>query len=105
QKYGGHKEANSARYGLAICLLEGPDRNYPEAIQNLQPLAGNKADPDHPHALYYIAHCQRALGVRELAQAATKPQETPQRRQEAARRFEEASRSYTAAVTAFEDRI
>src|SRR5438067_9219955 len=40
QKFGGHKEANSARYGLALCLIEGPDRNYPEALQHLQPAAG-----------------------------------------------------------------
>src|SRR3954447_22531787 len=24
QKFGGHKEINSGRYGLALCLLEGP---------------------------------------------------------------------------------
>src|SRR5262245_65151680 len=45
QKYGGHKEANSARYGLALCLIEGPERNYTEALQHLQPVAGDKNNP------------------------------------------------------------
>src|SRR6266702_2038414 len=40
QKFGGHKDANSARYGLALCLIEGPDRNYTEALQLLAPAAG-----------------------------------------------------------------
>ena len=98
QRFGGHKDANSARYGLALCLLEGPDKNFTEAIQNLQPLAGNKALADYPHVLYYMGHCQRGLGIRELAQAAAKPQEALQRRAEANRRFEEAVRSYAGAV-------
>src|SRR5438132_14370639 len=55
QKFGGHKDANAARYGLALCQIEGPEKNLVEAIQNLQPLTGNKAHPDHPHALYYTA--------------------------------------------------
>lgn len=105
QKFGGHKDANSARYGLAICQLEGPERNYQEAIQNLQPLTGVKTHSDHPYAVYYTAHCQRALGVHELAQGIAKPQEAPQRRQEAARRFDEASRTYAAAIAAFDERI
>src|SRR4051812_62744 len=42
QKFGGHKEVNSGRYGLALCLLEGPDKNFTEAITFLQPLSGDK---------------------------------------------------------------
>src|SRR5215469_16876454 len=41
-KHGGHKDAPSARYGLALCLLEGPRRDYNAAADNLQPLAGNR---------------------------------------------------------------
>ena len=103
-KYGGHKEAPSARYGLALCLIEGTDRNYNEAIQNLQPLAGNKSLPDHPFALYYLGHCQRALGVHELSLGAARPQELPQRRAAANQRFDDASKHYAAAVQAFTDR-
>ncbi len=101
QKFGGHKDANSARYGLALCLLEGPDKNFTEAIQLLQPLSGDKNFTDHPYVFYYLGHCQRGLGVRELALAATKPAEANQRRQEANRRFDEAVRSYAAAAEVF----
>jgi TolA-binding protein len=101
QKFPGHKEANSGRYALALCLLEGPDKNFTEAIQLLQPLAGDKTFNEQPYAQYYLGHCQRGLGVRELATAIAKPAEANQRRQEAGRRFDEASRSYAAAAEAF----
>src|SRR2546430_493648 len=80
RRFGGHREAAPARYGLALCLIEGPERNYAEALQHLQPAAANKDLPDHPYALYYAGHAQRGLGLAELAQAAARPQEAPQRR-------------------------
>src|SRR5262245_42522449 len=61
-KYGNHKDAPAARYGLALCLIEGPERKYDEALQNLQPLAGSKDFLDYPNVLYYIGHVQRMLG-------------------------------------------
>ena len=102
-KFGGHKQAPAARYGLALCLIEA-DRNYTEAAQNLQPLAGDKALPEHPFALYYLGHCQRGLGIKELEQARAKPQEANQRRTTARQRFDEASRHYAGAVAAFTGR-
>ena len=83
QKFGGHAKANDARYGLAMVLLEQPERNYAQAIEQLQPLAGNKAMPEHPFVLYYLGLSKRALGLNELAQAVTKPNEAAQRRQNA----------------------
>lgn len=105
QKFADQKDAPSSRYGLAICLLEGPEKNFSEAIQNLQPLSGDKNFVDQPYALYYLAHCQRALGTRELAQAVAKPAEAAQRKQEAVRRFDEAGRNYTAAMDGFLARV
>src|SRR2546425_328283 len=35
-KYGGHKDAGAARYGLALSLLETPQKNYQEARDLLQ---------------------------------------------------------------------
>src|SRR5207302_8243380 len=35
-RFGGHKQAASARYGLALCLLEGTPKNYAEARDLLQ---------------------------------------------------------------------
>src|SRR6516225_3306304 len=69
-KHGGHKEANAARYGLALCLIDGPAKDYTGAIQQLQPLVNNKDLPEHPFVLYYLALSQRGLGTQALAQAA-----------------------------------
>jgi TolA-binding protein len=100
-KYGGHKEAPAARYGLALSLLELPERDYAAVIQELQPLAGNQGFADYPYVLYYLGLAQRGLGTREIAQAEAKPQEAPQRRATAQQRFEEASKQFTAALAAF----
>ncbi len=98
-KFGGHKEANAARYGLALALLEAPQKNYAGAVEQLQQLAGKADFPDHPFVLYYQGLAKRGQGIAELAQA--KPQDLAQRRTTANQRFEEAARSYEAAVKAF----
>jgi TolA-binding protein len=104
-KYGNHKEANSARYGLALSLLDGPERDYQRALDALQPLAGARDFADHPSVLYHLGVAQRGLGVRELAQAEAKPQEAPQHRNAANGRFDEAAKQFAAAVTAFTERV
>ncbi len=100
-KFSNHKEAPSARYGLALALLDGPERDYQRALDALQPLAGAKEFPDHPFVLYYLGAAQRGLGVRELTQAEARPQEAPQRRGAANGHFEEAAKQFAAAVAAF----
>ncbi len=104
-RFGSTREAPSARYGLALCLIEGPQRNFQGAVENLQAIAGNKELPDHPYVLYYLAHAQRGLALDALALATAKPQEANQHRQTANQRFEEASRNFAAAVTAFTARV
>jgi TolA-binding protein len=104
-KHGGHKEANAARYGLALCLIDGPAKDYNGAIQQLQPLVNNKDLPEHPFVLYYLALSQRGLGTQALAQAAAKPNEAKQHGNTAQQRFDEASKNFAAAVTAFTSRI
>ena len=104
-KYGNHKEANSARYGLALSLLDGPERDYQRALDALQPLAGARDFADFPSVLYHLGVAQRGLGVRELAQADAKPQEAPQHRAAANGRFDEAAKQFAAAVTAFTERV
>ena len=104
-KYAGHKEANAARYGLALCLLNGPAKDYHGALQQLQPLAGDRAFPEHPYVLYYLGLSQRGLGVQERAQVVAKPQEANPHRDAARQRFEEASKQFAAAATAFSERI
>src|SRR5262245_15726451 len=43
--YGGHKHAQSARYGLGIALLESPQKDFAAAIEALQPVAGQADFP------------------------------------------------------------
>ena len=68
-KFGGHKEAASARMGLALSLLDGPekDRNFGEIQQLLGQLAGDKAFPEQAQAAYQLGHSWRAQGMAELA--------------------------------------
>src|SRR5438105_12424677 len=42
QKFPNHKDAASAHYGLALSLIDGPDKDYNAAVAELQPLAGAK---------------------------------------------------------------
>src|SRR5205809_701792 len=96
-KFGNHKETNSARYGLALTLLESQPPDYQAVLEQLQPLAGNKDFADHPFALYYLGSARRGLGLKELDQATAKPAEAAQRRATAQQHFEEAARQFAAA--------
>ena len=98
-KFGGHKDAPIARYGLALSLLDGPDKDHAGALEQLTPLMGLKDFPDRSYVLYYTGAAHRGLGVKELAQA--KPQEAPQRKQAAQQRFDEAAKHFALAATAF----
>src|SRR4051794_17166937 len=51
QKYGGSKEAPSARLGLALALLDLPDRNFQAALDAVTPAANDNNFPDRPLAL------------------------------------------------------
>jgi TolA-binding protein len=105
-KFANHKEAAAARYGLALTLIEGFDKNYNEARELLQPIAGNKDFADRPLALYYLGLAARGQGLAELQQAEGKsPQEQQQRRTVARQRFGEAASFFTAALDAVNQRI
>jgi TolA-binding protein len=100
-KFGTHKDAPSARYGLALCLLEGPERDYPGAVEQLQPLVGNKDLPEYPSVLYHLGLAQRGVGLKELALAAAKPAEAAPHKAAAQQRFEEAAKQFGAAGPVF----
>jgi TolA-binding protein len=104
-KFGNHKEANSARYGLSLALLESQPPDFQGALEQLQPLAGNKDFADYPFVLYYLGSSQRGLGIKELDQAVAKPGEAGQRRSQAQQHFEEAARQFAAATQAFAARV
>jgi TolA-binding protein len=105
QKYASHREAPAAHYGLALCLLQGPDRDHVAAAGELQPLAGNTSLPEHPFVLYYLGLAHRGQGVRALAQATIRPAEANQHQDTARQRFEEAAKHFAAAVTALDGRV
>jgi TolA-binding protein len=102
QKFGGHKDANAARYGLGLALLDIQPPDFPKAVEALSPPANEKNFKDHALARYYLGVAQRGLGHKELAEAVAKPNERPQRTQAANGRFTEAERSFTQAREAFE---
>src|SRR5262249_5743648 len=104
QKFGNHKEANAARYGLALALVEGEQRNYDKALEQLNQLAGVKDFEDRPHVLYYTGLSRRGQGVTSLAQAQAKPQEATTHKANARARFDEAAKSFGDAAKAFTER-
>ena len=101
QKFGGHAQANAVRYQLALAYLESPERNFDKALENLNPLLGNPALPEHAYALYYAGLCLRGQGLREIDGATAKPNEAPQFKQRADQRFNEAAQRFSGAVGAF----
>jgi TolA-binding protein len=105
QKYGGNKEANAAKYGLALSLIDGREKDYQGAVDQLQALAGAKDMPEHPFVLYYLGLARRGLGIQELEQALSKPQEAKQRRDTAAQQFAQAEQQFAAAASAFTSKI
>lgn len=100
-RFGNHKDAPSARYGLALTLIEGPQKNYSEARDLLQAAAARKDLPEHASILYHLGLAHRGLGVTELAHADAKPSQAAQHRDTARQRFEEAARHFATATAAF----
>ena len=105
RKYGNHKEANAARYGLALCLLDGPTKDYNGAIR-ATPAPGRRQRPARTSVRLVLPWTgRRGLGAQALALALAKPQEANQQRNTAQQRFDEASKNFAAAGTAFTARI
>jgi TolA-binding protein len=101
QKYGGHKEVPAARYGLALCFIDGPERDYQAAVNELQAVAGAKEMLEHAFVQYYLGLARRGLGVKALELALAKPQEAPGHRNTANQRFAEAEQNYATAIPLF----
>jgi len=101
--FGGHKDAPSASYGLALALLEGPQKDPTAAVEALNRVVGSGDSPDRPRALYYLGLAHRGLGLAEIAQIAARPNEAEQRRNAARPRFEQAAQQFGAAIAALKD--
>lgn len=94
QKFGGHKDAPAARYGLGLALLDLPNPDRQKAIDALGPPANDANFPDRPAALYYLASAHRMQGLHEQAEATARPNEADQRRKAAEQRFADAARFF-----------
>lgn len=95
QEFGGHKDVAAARYGLALTLIEGPEKDYNQALDQLQNVVGINNFPDRPYALYYMGLVLRNQGIQQAAPG------TPEARNQAAPKFERAAQQFAATVTAF----
>ena len=104
-RYGGHKDAPAAQYGLGLALLDLVPRDYKNAIGAFQQVIGRQDFPDRPFALYYLATAQRGLGYEALQQAAAKPNEAGNYRNAAAQSFDQAGQNFAAAADAFAARL
>jgi tetratricopeptide (TPR) repeat protein len=105
KQYGNHKEAPAAQYGLGLCLLEKPQRDFAGAIAALQTVVGVGDFPDRALAFHYLGTAQRGLGYQALEQAAAKPNEAANFRNQAAQYFDQASKSFASAADVFAARL
>jgi len=106
KKYPGATQGtNSARYGLALCLLEAPKQDYKAISDLLRQCATLVAPSDRPFASYHLGTSLRGLGDVALAEAQAKPNEAAKHQAEALRRFSEAAQQFAAAADGFTVRI
>jgi cellulose synthase operon protein C len=102
--YSNQKDATLVRYGLSLCLLEGPQKDYKAAVDTLNQVVGVQDFVDRPAALYYLGLAQRGLGHDALALAVAKPPEAAQHRAAANQQFTPAAQRFGEAAVAFETR-
>jgi TolA-binding protein len=103
-KFGNHREADAAKLGLALSLLEGAekDRNYPESQQLLTQLAADKSFPEQAAAAYHLGHSYRSQGMVDLAKPDVDANETRKNRETATGRFEKAAAVFAQALPLFQ---
>ena len=97
-KFPQHKEVPAARYGLALTLIEGPEKKFDEAREIMLSLNASKDFPDQALAGYYAGVASRGMGLNELALADAQPAEAAKRRAAAQARFEESASQFAKAV-------
>jgi TolA-binding protein len=100
--FGGSKQANAARYGLGVILIEGPTPDFKAAIEDLRPASTDANLPERPYALYYLGLALRGIGNQVMDQANAKtPAEGAGLRQQANAQYEQASQQFASAATLF----
>ena len=101
-KFASHKEAPAARYGLALTLIDGPEKKYDEAREVMASLAANKEFADRAFASYYAGVAGRGLGLQSLALGESAPNEAAKYRAIAQVRFSDALAHFMGAARAFQ---
>jgi TolA-binding protein len=91
QRFAAHRDLPQARYGLALCLLEGTERDADKAMEQLSPLLGQKSLSNYPFVLYYAGLARRGQGIRTTDQ-----NQARQRLEESARLFADAASAFFA---------
>jgi TolA-binding protein len=93
-----------ARFWLAVCLIDGHDKNYKEAVDLLDAVAEGAKDVDLPKLVYYRATGNRGLGYHALVLAATNPKDVQKHQQESVDRLTKAAVQFQSARALFEKR-
>src|SRR5665213_807013 len=103
--HAGSHEAPGASYGLGLCLLQQRTPDYKAAAEALARAAAAQDIADRPLVLYNWGMALRGLGNRATADAVAKPNEAETLRRTAAQNYEEAAKQFSAARTAFDQRV
>ncbi|RLT04003.1 MAG: hypothetical protein DWI21_15000 [Planctomycetota bacterium] len=99
--HGNQKDAMLARYGLALSVMEQPQKDFKVAIEMLNPVVGVQEFADRALMLYYLALAYRGQGHDALTQAIAKPNEAVQHRNTAKDQFTQANQRFEEAITSF----
>ena len=103
-KFGGYKDANAARYGLGLALLDLPDRNFQKALESFGPSAAGREVLRTAASAALLPRCVPApgWGRRNSRKASRARTRCRSRTQNANGHFTEALKHFTAARDAFE---
>jgi TolA-binding protein len=91
----------AAKLGLAVCLIDGHDKNYAEAQKLLVSLKGDEKGVDGPQWVYYRAAAARGLAVQEIASSLTAPKDAGKHVDAAKQHFKQAAELFAKARDAY----
>jgi TolA-binding protein len=96
--------AAPARFWLAVCLIDGHDKNYAEAATLLAAVGAGAKEIDPARLAYYQGAACRGLGYNATALAAADVKNATKHQAEARLQFGKALEFFTAAFKAFDGR-